>query len=135
MIKLAESKFVQIPEGVQVLKITEVDYNAKFGNMKVTMVNDGGIKHVETFRFVTSSGKTNQGGINVFSYFARTAFNNYKLQEINEEELVGCFIKVNVTYDIQPNKNDPSKTVTFVRLGKFQPALGFDGKDDLDDLL
>lgn len=134
MIQLSESQFQVIPAGIQVFNIIGIEYKANLGTMKVTMATKDGLKHTETFRFKTKEGKTNQGGINVFSYFARTAFNNFSLQEINEEELVGHYIKVLVEHDVQPNKNDPSKTVTFIRLKEFSPALGFDGADELDEL-
>lgn len=124
MIKLTsgDGNFQIIPEGETILKILAVEYKQAVGQMKVTMANPQGLKHTETFRFITKQGKRNEGGINVFSYFAHTALNDFSLDEIDEQELVGKSIQCTVEHDVQPNINDPSKTVTFVRLSGFKVA-------------
>jgi len=115
-IGLSEGTFTLIPEGTHVFKITEVKYKEGFGKMEVHMETQDGLKHVERFSLLSSNGDTNQGALNAFSYFAKTALNDFTLKEIDHEDLVGHFIECDVEHDVQPSNKDPKKTVTFVRL-------------------
>lgn len=119
-IKLSEGTYSVIPEGTYVFKIVSVTYKEDFGKMEILMETKDGQKHTERFSLLKSNGDTNDGALNAFSYFAKTALNDYSLKEINCEDLVGHFIECDVEHDVQPGKNDPSKTVTFARLtGKY----------------
>lgn len=119
--------FSLIPEGTHVFKITGVKYKEDFGKMEVSMEIANGQKHTERFSLLKNNGEVNEGGMNAFSYFAKAALNDFSLQEIDEQDLVGHFIRCEVTHtEPQPNINDPSKTVQFVRLGNKEPADGFD---------
>lgn len=128
-IKLSNSTFSLVPEGTHVFQITAVEYKPDFDKLNITMKTATGATHIERFTFTNSSGEPNEAAINIFSYLAQTALQDYTLEEIDEKDLVGCFIKAEVTHDVLPNKNDPSKTVTFSRLGKKFPADGFDDED------
>ena len=70
-------------------------------------------------------GEVNEKANNAYSFFARTALNNPSLDEIEHGDLVGCYIEATVEHETKPNKNDPAKTVTFVRLGDKKAASGF----------
>ena len=119
--------FSLIPEGTHVFRITGVKYKEDFGKMEVSMEIANGQKHTERFSLLKNNGEVNEGGMNAFSYFAKAALNDFSLQEIDEQNLVGHFIRCEVTHtEPQPNINDPSKTVQFVRLGNKEPADGFD---------
>ena len=120
------SGFSVIPEGTHTFKITAVEYKEDFGKLSVTMQTQDGEKHIERYSLLTNDGEVNQGALNAFSYFAKTALNDFSLKEIDHEDLVGCFIECDVEHDIQPNRNDPSKTVTFVRLADKRPSDGWD---------
>lgn len=121
------SGFSLIPEGIHVFKIVSVNYKEDFGKMEVSMEIANGQKHTERFSLLKSNGEINEGGMNAFSYFAKAALNDFSLQEIDEQDLVGHYIRCEVTHtEPQPNINDPSKTVQFVRLGNKEPATGFD---------
>jgi len=67
--------------------------------------------------------------LNAFSYFAKTALNNYNLEEIDHEDIVGCYIKCMVEHDVLPSRKDPAKTVTFCRLTDKEPASGFENEE------
>lgn len=108
--------FSVIPEGTHVFKITDVKYKEDFGKLEVTMQTQSGAKHIERFSLLKSDGTPNEGAYNAFSYFAKTALQNYDLSEIDHTDLIGHFIECDVEHDVQPNKNKPDKTVTFVRL-------------------
>ena len=49
MIKLADTGFTLIPEGTQVLKIVEVDYDEKFGKMKKDGIYNSYLKPTDSY--------------------------------------------------------------------------------------
>ena len=69
--------FTLIPEGTHVFKITEVNYKEDFGKMEVVMQTAKGQKHIERFSLLNKDGEPNQGGLNAFSYFAKTALDDF----------------------------------------------------------
>ena len=152
-IKLTESSFVIIPEGEHIFKVTDINYDEDFGKMEVTLTTAEGLTMTETYNLLTSDGETNNKAYNAFSFFAKTALNNFSLDEIDTDDLIGCYIKANVTHEKVPSNKDPAKMLTFARLSDRSPASGFDKvakaapktaapaqkkskpKVDLDDLL
>lgn len=121
--------FSLIPEGTHVFKITGVNYKEAFGKLEVTMQTQGGAKHIERFSLLKTDGSPNEGALNAFSYFAKTALNDFSLTEIDHEDLVGCFIECDIEHDVQPNKNKPDKTVTFARLADKRPSDGWEEQE------
>ena len=121
--------FSLIPEGTHTFCITAVNYKEAFGKMEVTMQTQGGSKHIERFSLLKSDGSANEGALNAFSYFAKTALNDFELTEIDHEDLIGCFIECDVEHEVQENKNKPGKTVTFVRLAEKRPSEGWDAEE------
>ncbi len=141
-IKLSKGGFTPIPEGTHVFKITNVEYDEDFGIMDIGMMTADGRKNNERFFLTTHEGEPNEKALNAFSYFARNALNDFTIEEVDPADLVGCFIQADVTHNIQPNKNDPTKTVTWIRLNNWKPSEGFaekgqaqKGRVNLDDLL
>ena len=124
--------FTLIPEGTHVFKITAVNYKEAFGKLEITMQTQSGAKHIERFSLLKTDGSPNEGALNAFSYFAKTALNDFSLTEIDHEDLVGCFIECDVEHDVQPNKNKPDKTVTFA--SKRAPAASQTAKKPSFDL-
>ena len=140
-IKLSKGGFTPIPEGTHIFKIRNVEYDEEFGIMDIEMVTADGRKNNERFFLTTHEGEPNEKALNAFSYFARNALNDFTIEEVDPADLVGCFLQADVTHNIQPNKNDPDKTVTFIRLNNWKPSKGFaekgqasKGSIDLDDL-
>lgn len=126
-IQLTARTFTACPEGKHIFRIYKVEFNQDFGNVKVYMVNAQGNTHREEFRLMRADGSMNDGACDAFSFFARTALNDYSREAIDPTELVNHYIGAEVIHNVQPNKNDPSKTVTFVNLGKEKwVAEGFD---------
>lgn len=127
MAKIALTEgFTVIPEGRHIFKITDVTYKEAFGKMEVKMETAKGQKHIERFSLLDKNGNPNGGAYNAFSYFAKTALGDYDRTEIDHEELIGCYMECFVEHDVQPNKNNPEKTVTFARLAEKNPADGYD---------
>lgn len=120
------SGFTVCPEGVHVFRIYNVDYNADFGKLVVHMVNAQGITHSEKFSLMNNDGSPNAGACSAFSYFAKTALNNFSLEEIDHTDIINHYIKAEVTHTVVPSTKDPKKTVTFANLGDKWVADGFD---------
>ena len=119
-------RFSLITEGTHVFKIIEVNYKEDFGKMEVIMQMATGQKHTERFSLLDKNGELNQGGLNAFSYFAKTALNDFSLSEIDEQDLVGHFIRCEVEHEEVESNRTPGKMLTFVRLGDKEPADGYD---------
>lgn len=148
-IKLSEGGFTLIPEGVTTFKVVSVEYNEDFGKMKVNMQTKGGTKHTETFTLLDKNGEVNDGALKAFSYFAKTALNNYELDEIDEQDLVGCYITATVKHEEFESNKTPGRMLKSVRLNDYTVAAGFgtgeekykdkdvedDSDDDLDSFL
>ncbi len=118
--------FSLIPKGTHVFQIVKVNYKEDFGKMEITMQLSTGQKHVERFSLLNKDGEPNEGGLNAFSYFAKTALNDFSLTEIDHEDLVGCFIRCEVDHEEVESDRTPGKMLKFVRLGEKEAADGFD---------
>lgn len=118
--------FVVIPEGTYVFRIYDASYDEDFGKIEVKLVNAQGMTHTEKFSIKTNSGEYNEGALNAFSYFAKAAMNDFSLEDVDPEELIDHYICAEVVHTFSPNKNDPTKTMTWVNLGDKSPADGFD---------
>ena len=126
-IQMTGSTFTVCPEGRHIFRIYKVDFNPEFGKVVVYMVNAQGITHRENFGLYRADGSMNDGACNAFSYFARTALNDFSREAIDHTELVGHYIGAEVVHTVQPNRNDPTKNVTFANLvGEKWVANGFD---------
>lgn len=125
MISLSRN-FETIPEGVYVFRIEKIDYNEDFGRMLVTLKTQTGRTHVERYGLLDKKGEPNSGAMAAFSFFARTAMNDMSLEQIDEQDLVGRYIKATVVHDIRESTKEPGKTVTFINLADKEPASGFE---------
>lgn len=147
-IKLSEGGFTLIPEGVTTFKIVGVEYKEDFGKMKVQLQTKNGTKHTEQFTLLDNKGEINEGALKAFSYFAKTALNNFELDEIDEQDLVGCYITATVSHEEFESNKTPGRMLKSVRLNDYTVAAGFgtgesklkdkaaeDDEDDLDDFL
>ena len=133
-IQLSKNTFVIIPEGRHTFKIVAAKYDKDFGKMEISLVTSEGMKQTERFILLNNNNEYNEKAINAFSYFARVATGNMALEEIETEELVGCFISAEVVHTKQPNRNDPQKTVTFVNLKNYEVAKGFETNNKNADI-
>lgn len=120
------SGFTVCPEGVHIFRIYKVDYDHDFGKISIHLVNAKGVTHIERFSLIGNNGEVNEKACNAFSYFAKTALNDFSLEEIDHTDLVGHYIKAEVVHTITPSTKDPSKTMTFANLTNKWVADGFD---------
>ena len=102
--------------------------------MEINLVTAEGMKQTERFTLLNNNGEYNEKAINAFSFFARTATGNMALEEIEAEQLVGCFINAEVAHTKLPSTKDPQKTVTFVNLKNYEVAKGFETNNKNADI-
>ena len=120
------SGFTLCPKGVQVFRIYKVDYNEEFGKLVVHLVNAKGITVQERFSLMNQDGSINERACAAFSFFAKTALNDFTLEAVDPVTLIDHYIKADVKHTETPSRTDPTKTMTFVNLGDKWVADGFD---------
>jgi hypothetical protein len=120
------SGFTIIPEGEYVFRIYDATYDEEFGKIIVKLVNAKGQTQTERFSIKDNNDEYNEKALNAFSYFAKTAMNDYSLEDVDPEELIDHYIRAEVVHTKVPSNKDPNKTVTFANLGDKSPADGFD---------
>lgn len=120
------SGFVLIPEGEYIFRIYDASYDEEFGKIEVKLVNAQGLTHTERFSIKDNDDNFNEKALNAFSYFAKTAMNDFSLEDIEPEDLINHYICAEVVHTKLPSNKDPNKTVTFANLGDKSPADGFD---------
>ena len=120
------SGFTVCPEGKHIFRIYDVDYDADFGKLVIHMVTAKGITHKERFSLMGQDGNMNDKACNAFSFFAKTALNNFDIEEIDHTELINRYIGGKIEHTIVPSTKDPKKTVTFANITEKWIADGFD---------
>ena len=126
--------FKPLPEGQYILKVDSVEYKENFGKLRIKFVTEDGRYHTEQFSLLDSKGKPNDGAYNAFSYLAKTLLDDFDRDEIDDQELVGRFIKCSITHDVVEDKNGNVKTYAHLGNDK-EVAYGFndEGKDETAD--
>ena len=147
--KLSERTFKLIPEGVTTFKVMEVDDSKyeDFGKLAVKLQTGKGETHIESFTLLNGKGDINEGALKAWSYFARTCLNNFQADEIDTQDIVGCYITATVKHETYTRtKGEKAGTeATTVRLNDYTTATGFNAStveiepeeedDDLDGFL
>lgn len=118
--------FSLVPEGVHVFRIYNVTYDEEFGKLTIFMVNAQGITHKENFSLKDKNDQPNEKALNAFSYFAKTALQDYTMEDIDHTDLINRFIRAEVIHNQTPSNKDPEKMMTFANLGDKSPADYFD---------
>ena len=77
------SGFVVIPEGEYVFRIYDATYDEEFGRIVVKLVTASGLTHQERFSIKNSDDEYNEKALNAFSYFAKTALNDFSREDID----------------------------------------------------
>lgn len=118
--------FTVCPEGKHIFRIYKVDYNPEFGKLAIYMVNAKGLTHIERFSLMNQSGEMNDKACGAFSFFAKTALNDFSRESIDHSELVNRYIGCEIVHTVVPSHNDPTKTVTFTNTKEKWVADRFD---------
>ena len=114
------------PAGEQVFRINKVDYNEEFGKLIIHLVNAKGDSVQNRFSLMNQDGTTNDKACNAFSFFAKTALNDFSLAAVDPATLVGRYIRLVVTHTESPSTKDPGKIMTFVNVKNPSVASGFE---------
>ena len=134
--KLSESTFSLIPEGSTIFKVMEVDDSKydDFGKLAVKLQTAKGETHTETFSLIKGNGDLNEGALKAWSYFARVCLNNFQADEIDTQDIVGCYIQATVKHEPYTRTKGDRKGQegTAVRLNDYTTASGFGGGKDFD---
>lgn len=120
------SGFVLCPEGNHIFRIYDVIYKEEFGKLEIKMVTADGITHTERFNLLTAVGTPNDKAYNAFSFFAKTALNDFSVEDIDHTDIINHYIGATVVHNEQPSKDDPTKTVKFANLTDKWVAFEFD---------
>ena len=151
-VTLSKSTFTLIPEGTHIFKVMGVDDEKyeDFGKLSVKLQTAKGETHVETYSLLKNDGEVNEGALKAWSYFARTCLNNFQADEIDTQDIVGCYIKATVKHETytRTKGEKAGEEATTVRLSDYTTASGFGSQakaeptteaesdaDDLDDFL
>ena len=118
--------FSIIPEGTYTFRIYDATYDEDFGRIQIKLVNAKGMTHTERFTIKDSNDNFNDRALNAFSYFAKTAMNDYSIEDIDPVELIDRYIQAEVVHTKSPSRKEEGKFVTFANLGDKAPADGFD---------
>ena len=136
--KLSETTFKLIPEGVTTFKVMAVDDSKydDFGKLAVKLQTAKGETHTETFTLIKANGDLNEGALKAWSYFARTCLNNYQADEIDTQDPVGCYIQATVKHETyMRTKGDRAGTEgVSVRLNDYAVASGFGNSESVEDV-
>lgn len=120
------SGFTLIPEGEYIFRIYDATYDEDFGKIEIKLVNAQGMTHTERFSIKDKNDEYNEKALGAFSYFAKTAMNDFSLEDVEPSDLINHYIWAEVVHTKLPSNKDPNKTVTFANLGDKAPADGFD---------
>lgn len=134
IIKLSERKFSLIPEGKHIFKIVEVNDEKyeDYGKIDVKLQTEKGETHIERFSLLKSTGELNDGALKAWSYFVRNCLNNTYVDEIDTQDIVGCYIQATVKHDTYTRtKGEKAGTnATIVRLNDYASANGFESSEE-----
>lgn len=109
-IALSASNFKRLPEGKHKLYIYDLKYDETFGQMDIYMYSETtGDTHRERYFLLGKDGSANENAIAAFSYTARVALNDFELEDIDPEELVGHRFYATAEHQLSNGK-------TYVRL-------------------
>lgn len=121
------SGFTLCPEGEHIFRIYKVEYKEDFGKLSIYLVNAQGNTHRENFSLMNNDGSANDKACAAFSFFAKTALNDFAIAEVDPQMLVDHYIKATVVHSTSASTKDPTKTSTFANLDREKsPADGFD---------
>lgn len=97
-ITLAESNRQFINEAGEkvLLLITKANYDAEYGKVEIELKNERGEIVNNNFGLIANDGSQNEGAIKAFSYFGRVALGDWKVEEIDTDDLVGKFIRADI---------------------------------------
>lgn len=107
-IKLSQSNGMFIKEAGKkiLLQITKANYDQEFGKVELEFKNERGEIINENYNLMANDGSINEPALKAFSYFTRVAMGDWGVQEVEEEELIGKWLRADIklTKGSKPDK-------------------------------
>ena len=107
LVESSASNYINQAGKQVLLRITKSHYDQDFGKVEIALENEKGEIVNNNFGLMSQDGSMNEGAIKAFSYFARVAIGDWGRDDIEDEELVGCFIRADIKMvkGTKPNKD------------------------------
>lgn len=115
-----------IPEGEYVFCITEATHDENFGKVEIKLITADGLTHSERFSILKADGSYNDGALGALSNIAKNALNDYDREDYDTDELVGRYIRGEITHSQVESTKYPGRMNTYAHLRNCTPADGFD---------
>jgi hypothetical protein len=120
-IKLVESTggaYINQAGSKVLLRITKSNYDQDFGKVEITLENEKGELVNNNFGLMSQDGSMNEGAIKAFSYFARVAIGDWGRDDIEDEELVGCYVRADIKMVKGSKPNKDGEILEYANLDK-----------------
>ena len=116
-INLAESNgaFINQPGKNVLLVVTKSKYDQEYGKVEMTLENENGEIVSNNFGLIDNDGSINEGALKAFSYFSRVAVGDWGRDDIEDEELIGCFIRADIEMVEGKKEGREGKKMEFAR--------------------
>lgn len=78
------------------LIITKAHYDSEFGKVEIELKNEKGEIITNNYGLLDKEGEQSEGALKAFSYFTRVAMNDWGVDDVEPEDLVGKFIRADI---------------------------------------
>ncbi len=119
-IQLSESNGQFISEAGEkiLLVITKTNYDTTYGKVEIELKNERGEVVNNNFNLIDNDGEQSEGAIKAFSYFGRAALGDWKVEEIDPDDLVGKFIRADITMKVGTKPTKSGNSISFANIEK-----------------
>lgn len=119
-ITLAESNgaFINQPGKNVLLRITKAKYDTEYGKVEIVLENENGEIVNNNYNLIDNDGSTNEGALKAFSYFARVAVGDWGRDDIEDEDLVGCFVRCDIEMKTGKKEDKNGNIMEFANIVK-----------------
>ena len=119
-IQLSESHGQYMQESGErvLLVITKSHYDQEYGKVEIELKNEKGEIVNNNFGLMGNDGTQNDGALKAFSYFSRVAMGDWGYDEVDDEELVGKFIRADIEMTKSKKANDKGEFMSFANITK-----------------
>lgn len=134
-IKLTQSSFTPIPEGVTTFKVISVDDSkfSDYGKLEVKLVTERGQKHTERFSFLKANGEQNEIAQKLWSFLVRACLKDALIEEADSQAIVEHYFTANVKHEtyIRTKGENAGLEATSIRLYDYKATSGFESDTEI----
>ena len=120
-IKLTESTggaYINKAEKNALLQITSCEYDPEFGKISMILSNERGETMQNNFRFMNNDGSQNEPALKAFSYFSRVAMGDWTIDGVDDQDLIGKYIRADISLREGKEKSKDGEIIKFANLDK-----------------